>query len=422
MSKYKLIDICKIEKGKIGITKATGGNYPLVTTAAERGSHDKPHFNEAATIVPLVSSTGHGHASIKRLHFQDGEYAVGSILAVLTPIDKKFLNAKYLHIYLSAYKEELLVSQMKGAANVSLTLTRLGEVEIDVPDMTKQLHLIEIFDLYNDFADRSMKKFTTRQRLFDILKMRVIDKGISGELTKEWRIENDDLETGAELLLRIKKSTKDEKVEETNSVSKHEIPFKVPETWEWCRIKNISEPMINKNIHNDLKNDIVINYIDIDSIDSKRHKISEPKKSFVKDLSSRARRIVAKGDVLYSLVRPYLHNIAVVEEQLPNQIGTTGFYVIRPVCVNPNYLLYYLLSSYILHKHKDALKGFNSPSINVKYFEKELVPLPPFEEQAEIVRVIEQIFGKIETLEESDKEAMRASKNLIPTLLNERLN
>lgn len=148
--KTKLKDLCKIEKGKIGITKAIEGEYPLVVTAEERGSHNEWHFNEPATIVPLVSSTGHGHASIKRLHYADGKYAVGNILATLIPMDHGYLNAKYLYVYLTINKEELLVSQMTGAANVSLTLTRLAEVEIEVPDYETQLKVIENMKMHKD--------------------------------------------------------------------------------------------------------------------------------------------------------------------------------------------------------------------------------------------------------------------------------
>lgn len=143
---YTLDELCYIEKGKIGITKAVDGEYPLVTTGESFGTHNEYHFEGPAVCVPLVSSTGHGHASIKRLQYVEGKFACGNILAVLIPKDPKKLSAKYLYTYLTIHKEEKLVREMKGAANVSLTLAGLGKVRINsIPPYNQQTYISEVF-------------------------------------------------------------------------------------------------------------------------------------------------------------------------------------------------------------------------------------------------------------------------------------
>ncbi len=101
-----------------------------MVTAAERGSCDHFDFEGAATIVPLVSSTGHGHASINRLHYQEGRFALGTILAAIFPIAPTLISARFIFEYLSTFKEELLVSRMTGTANVTLSVSRIAEVPI----------------------------------------------------------------------------------------------------------------------------------------------------------------------------------------------------------------------------------------------------------------------------------------------------
>jgi hypothetical protein len=54
---YKLGDLCTIEKGNIGITKAIPGDYPLVVLGEERRSHNQYQFDDDAVIIPLVSNT-----------------------------------------------------------------------------------------------------------------------------------------------------------------------------------------------------------------------------------------------------------------------------------------------------------------------------------------------------------------------------
>jgi type I restriction enzyme, S subunit len=118
----RLGSIARIEKGPTGIMKANPGPYPLVVTAEERASCDHFDFDGAAAIVPLVSSAGHGKASLQRLHYQEGTFALGSILAAVFPHAPDLISARFLFEYLTAFKEELLVSQMIGTANVSLSV------------------------------------------------------------------------------------------------------------------------------------------------------------------------------------------------------------------------------------------------------------------------------------------------------------
>ena len=94
--KYRLKDLCSINKGATGIMKADGGKYPLVALSDERRNHSEYQFDAKAVIVPLISSTGHGHASMKRVHYQEGKFALGNILCAVIPIDETKLNAKYL--------------------------------------------------------------------------------------------------------------------------------------------------------------------------------------------------------------------------------------------------------------------------------------------------------------------------------------
>jgi len=55
-----LKDVCNFEKGVTGLAKATPGEYPLVTTGADRRTCKSFQFDTKAVYIPLVSSTGHG--------------------------------------------------------------------------------------------------------------------------------------------------------------------------------------------------------------------------------------------------------------------------------------------------------------------------------------------------------------------------
>jgi type I restriction enzyme M protein len=135
---HTLREMCRIEKGRFPTMKTLPGPYPFVVTAADRRDADSFQFEEPAVCVPMVSSTGHGHAAIHRIHYQEGRFALANIMAAILVRDPTVLVPKFLYYYLWAYKEEKLVSLMAGTANTSLTLKDLEQVTVVVPDISYQ--------------------------------------------------------------------------------------------------------------------------------------------------------------------------------------------------------------------------------------------------------------------------------------------
>ena len=130
-------------------------------------------------------------------------------------------------------------------------------------------------------------------------------------------------------------------------------------------------------------------YIDIDAIDNKAHKVNAVKHLLVKDAPSRASRKVEDGSVLFSLVRPYLENIAYINEQLSHCIASTGFYVCNSNGIlNSKYMFVLMTSNYVIDGLNKFMKGDNSPSIRKEDIENFFFPVPPLFEQQRIVEKI----------------------------------
>ena len=66
----KLGEVCAIQKGNVGIMKAIPGEFPLVVLSEERKTHHKFQFDDEAVVIPLISSTGHGHRSMIEFSFK----------------------------------------------------------------------------------------------------------------------------------------------------------------------------------------------------------------------------------------------------------------------------------------------------------------------------------------------------------------
>ena len=165
-----------------------------------------------------------------------------------------------------------------------------------------------------------------------------------------------------------------------------QIPFDLPESWSWARGMSVFMPMESTKPSSDFV------YIDVDAVNNRLNIIDNPKKVRFENAPSRATRKLHKNDLLFSMVRPYLKNIALVDDIYKDAIASTGFYVITPsLGYYPMFLYYLMLSNYVVNGLNSFMKGDNSPSINNCHIEYYLYPLPPIKEQQRIVEKIEQL-------------------------------
>ena len=144
-------------------------------------------------------------------------------------------------------------------------------------------------------------------------------------------------------------------------VEPEEMPYDLPDTWEWVRIKNICHDWGQKTP------DQLFTYIDVGSIDNTKGMISDDVQILESsEAPSRARKIVQQGTVIYSTVRPYLLNIAIIEkEYVCEPIASTAFAIIHPYSgINNRFIYHYLKSPTFIHFVESTMKGVAYPAIN----------------------------------------------------------
>ena len=179
-------------------------------------------------------------------------------------------------------------------------------------------------------------------------------------------------------------------------VPETEQPYAVPENWRWVRGNGLLEPMESQ-----IPTGPFFDYIDIDSIDNQNQRVLSFKRISIKNAPSRARRKLLTGDTLFSMVRPYLKNVAFVDASLAHCIASTGFYVCRPkTFIAPRFLYFLMTCNYVIEGLTLFMKGDNSPSIRKGHIENFPFPLPPRAEQERIVACIESLFSRLDKARE----------------------
>jgi len=412
--KYRLGDICTITKGETGIMKAIPGAYTMVALGEANKTHNEFQFDTKSVIIPLVSSTGHGHASMKRVKYQEGKFALGSILCAVIPKNDKVVLAKYLHIYLHWNREELLVSQMKGMANVSLPMNKIADVLVTVPSIEKQQ---EIIDLEVQLVEKELsveKLLSDQLNQIENLNQAILQEAVQGKLVKQDKKD----EPASELLKRIKaeklKSGKKEKP--LPPIKPEEIPFEIPENWVWCKIGDVSTSIVpNRDKPKTFTGNIPwitqSNFSDFSfHLDYDLNGIGLNEEE-VKEYNC---RVMPKGSVIMSCVGQF-DLVCFIERDI---VANQQLHCFVPFGkIEPMYLCYSLkLFSKLMEK--EAIHT-TIKYINKTKCESILLPLPPLPEQKRIVVEIEKQLAKTKQLKEHIIANQQATEQLLKALLHQ---
>ncbi|MCG4562722.1 MULTISPECIES: restriction endonuclease subunit S [Bacteroidaceae] len=294
------------------------------------------------------------------------------------------VSSYYLnHVLRSAYFLDYTQQCGYGVKMPRLSTTDACNGMIPLPPLAEQKRIVKEIEHWFSLIDVIESGKEDLQATIKQAKSKILDLAIHGKLVPQ--DPND--EPASELLKRINSKA------EITCDNGHK--WKLPQSWCWAKGRQIFLPMKSTKPHND-----EFLYIDIDSIDNKRQIINKIKSIKTANAPSRASRYTQKGDVVFSMVRPYLRNIAKVS--VDGCIASTGFYVCSPIDdLNSEYCYYLMISDYVVTGLNQFMKGDNSPSINKSHIDEWLFPLPPFPEQQRIVQKIEKLFSLLDHIKKS---------------------
>ena len=286
----------------------------------------------------------------------------------------------YLFYFLLSQRNEF-IAKGGGGAQPNISKEIIVNTFIPLPPLSEQQHIVMEIEKWFALIDQIEQSKVNLQTIIKQTKSKILDLAIHGKLVPQ--DPND--EPAIELLKRINPDF-------TPCDNGHSE--KLPQNWVWVKGKNIFFPMKSTKPKNN-----EFQYIDIDSIDNKQQIINEIKTIKTPNAPSRASRYTQKNDVIFSMVRPYLRNIAKVVTN--NCIASTGFYVCSaiPQILNSNYCYYLMVSDYVVNGLNQFMKGDNSPSINKGHIDEWLFPLPPLTEQQRIVQKIEELFSVLDNVQ-----------------------
>ena len=320
---------------------------------------------------------------------------------------------KYIYLFLQS---DLFFSQLREVSGTTtinqLTQNNFNRFLVPIPPVNEQERIVEFCSTLMPYIERygiaqdQLNELNINLR--PLLRKSILQEAIQGRLVEQ----SPDDAPASVLLERImqekERLIKEKKIKRDKQGSiifrgddnkyfekrgkdvvciDDEIPFDIPDSWTWCRIKDIF--LINPK--NNAQDDIDAAFIPMEKIDAtylssftySTKKWGEIKKGFTH---------FADGDVAFAKITPCFQNRkSMILRDLPNGIGagTTELKVLRSygTTIINEYLLFFLESSYFVDEA--TFKGTaNQQRIISGYLENKLFPLPPLQEQQRIVDAV----------------------------------
>jgi type I restriction enzyme S subunit len=155
-------------------------------------------------------------------------------------------------------------------------------------------------------------------------------------------------------------------------------------------------------------------YIDVSSVSNETLTIQETQRLRGKDAPGRARRFVRANDVLFATIRPTLRRIAIVPQDLDEQVCSTGYFVLRAKPeVDFRFIFYFLQTEVFMAAMEKLQKGASYPAVTDGDVRSQPIPVPPLTEQRELVAQLDALAAETQRLTrlyEQEQAALAALK------------
>ena len=330
------------------------------------------------------------------------------------------INKYCLHFFLSSgLFQEQISDAITKVGQPKLAITRIQNFLLPLPPLAVQNAIVEtleqVLPLVDAYENALLQKEELKSALPDKVKKAILQEAITGKLTEQWRKQKavvepvETTESGEQLLDRIIKERNakalaewEEKVKTnpkakkpvpvvTSEIGEDEIPFEVPESWCWCRWGELSE-LIQYGYNAPAKESGRIKMVRITDIQNGKVQWNTVPFCEISDTDIQVYQL-RKNDILFARTGGTVGKSFLVDEEPENAVFAG--YLIRTQYddkkLNPKYMKMFMESQIYWDQLKNGTIATAQPNCNGQTLSKMILPLPPLEEQQEIVKKVEEL-------------------------------
>ena len=341
--------------------------------------------------------------------YWDFEFSIFVSLGLLRPVDEKLTD--YLVFCINSPLGFNWIQKNKvggGTHTFKINLGDMPNMLIPIPPLSEQKRIVakieELMPKVEEYGKAQEALDKLNEELPEKLKKSILQEAIEGRLVQQ--DPND--EPASVLLQRIreekKRLVKEGKLKKKDLVetpiSEDEIPFEIPESWEWCRIGTIASVLGGKRIPAGRKlSQENTGHIYIRVSDMKEDTVSTDNLLYVpEDIYPSISKYIINKDDVYITVAGTIGRIGKIPPELDGANLTENADRIVFTNINQDWLIKCLQSNFVQKQITDVTTKVGQPKLAILRIQNLLIPLPPLAEQKRIVEKIEQLMGEIDKL------------------------
>lgn len=351
--------------------------------------------------------------------------AIGSTLVDIEPKTKEIIN-KYLYYFLFS-NYAYINSKPRGTGTPHVNPDLYWNMLIPLPPSNEQKRIVEKLDkimrIVDDVNERLDKIPTALKRA----RQSILNQAITGELTKDWRKKNniqitkDDLknkiQTELNFLYRNKKITK-----ENLQIKIDDIRENSCSSWFNIKARFLCHHITKGTTPKQILEIGAIPYLKVYNIVNNKIDFSYKPQfvSFETHNTFLERSKVYPNDVVMNIVGPPLGKVAIIPNDYKEWNINQALAIFRPIKYLLSEYVYIVLScdSTLLPVLPDVKGIVGQSNISLEQCRNLLFPLPPIEEQTEIIRRVKLAFEKLDKIESRYQKAKEYSDKLTQPILN----
>lgn len=308
----------------------------------------------------------------------------------------------------------------KGVGSKRIHPKQIFEFDIYLPSKEEQRKVLDEIEKAEISNQVLIKEIESQKENLTKLRQSILCDAVQGKLTQGWREKNPNLKPASELLNTIKakksklvKEKKIKKIKPLPPIKNEEIPFAIPEGWEWCRfqkIANIASNLVKPNSFLDCP------HIAPNSILKNKGVLLDYKTVREDNLIS-SKHYFYPNQILYSKIRPHLNKLVIVNFE---GLCSADMYPIDSFIII-EYLFYFMLSTVFVEQSIKSEGRVAMPKINQTELNKILISIPSLLEQEVIVEKINQLLTNCDILEKETEISKINAEKLMQSVLLELL-
>ena len=193
-----------------------------------------------------------------------------------------------------------------------------------------------------------------------------------------------------------------------------EIPFEIPNGWEWCRLGDITSITGGKRVpvgYSLTNQNTGYKYIRV--ADMKQYSVRNNDVHYIsKEIYSLIKNYTISKDDLYITVAGTIGVVGEIPIEFDGANLTENANKIVFTQLNKKCLMYLLSSDYVQTQIKNCTTKVGQPKLAIIRIQNFLLPIPPLKEQQRIVEKIEELIPHIEHYSKAQTELDLLNKNI----------